>query len=254
MITGPAQPCCWRPDTRFWVMHLALPLVAAVTVLTLLEQTSIDLWLADRWFALEGGVWAWRDHWLAYDVIHHDGKQALLAFGLVILALIALSFRIPGLRRWRLPMSYLLVGMAVLPSLIASSKRFSPVPCPWDLARYGGDVHYLRTFEHTFGLTEAGHCFPSGHASGGFALLALYFAAYLYARRPALFLLPGLLVGTVFALGQQARGAHFLSHDLWSLSLCWFGALGLFLLFRPGQWPGPIARRQAPTWLAWSAA
>jgi len=144
--------------------------------------------------------------------------------------------------------------MALLPASIAWSKRLSPVACPWDLARYGGDSTYLRTFEYSFGLADAGHCFPAGHASGGFALLALYFAAYLYARRPALFLLPGLLVGTVFALGQQARGAHFLSHDLWSLSLCWFGALGLFLLFRPGRWPGPIARCGAAMRLAWRTA
>jgi len=139
------------------------------------------------------------------------------------------------------------------PGLYAALALFGYFPIG-DLTRYGGDTAYLRTFEHSFGLSEAGHCFPSGHASGGFALLALYFAAYLYARRPALFLLPGLLVGTVFALGQQARGAHFLSHDLWSLSFCWFGALGLFLLFRPDRWPGPIARCGAPMRLAWSTA
>lgn len=254
MISDPVQPCCWRPDQRFWVIHLALPLAAAVMLLTLLEQTSVDLWLADRWFALEGGAWAWRDHWLAYDVIHHHGKQLVIGFGLAVLAVIGLSFRVARLSRWRLPMTYLLTSMALLPALIAWFKRISPVPCPWDLTRYGSYTEYLRTFEHSFGPSDAGHCFPSGHASGGFALLALYFAAYLYARHPALFLLPGLLVGTVFALGQQARGAHFLSHDLWSLSLCWFGALGLFLLFRPGRWPGPIARCRALTGLAWSAA
>lgn len=254
MNSDPIQPSSWRPDRGFWLTHLAIPLAAAVTLLTLLEQTSVDLWLADRWFALEGGAWAWRDHWLAYDVIHHLGKQMVIAFGLVVLTLIALSFRLARLRRWRLPLTYLLTGTAMLPALIAGSKRASPVACPWDLIRYGGETAYQRTFEHSFGLTGAGHCFPSGHASGGFALLALYFAAYLYARRPELFLLPGLLVGTVFALGQQARGAHFLSHDLWSLSLCWFGALGLFLLFRPGRWPGPIARCGAATQLAWKAA
>jgi membrane-associated PAP2 superfamily phosphatase len=254
MYSDPMQPSCWRPDLRFWLLHLALPLAVALALLTLLERTSVDMWLADRWFALEGGMWAWRDHWLAYDVIHHHGKQLVIAFGLLVLALIALSFRLARLRRWRLPMTYLLTGMALLPALIAWFKRISPVACPWDLTRYGGETDYLRTFDYSFGFTDAGHCFPSGHASGGFALLALYFAAYLYVRRPALFLLPGLLVGTVFALGQQARGAHFLSHDLWSLSLCWFGALGLFLLFRPGRWPGPIARCGEPVRLAWSAA
>ena len=254
MISDLAQPCGWRPDKRFWLIHLAVPLAVALALLSVFEQTQADLWLADRWFALEGGMWAWRDHWLAYDVIHHYGKQMVIAFGLLVLALIALSFRLPRLRHWRLPMTYLLTAMALLPASIAWFKRISPVPCPWDLTRYGGDMGYLRTFEHAFGFTDAGHCFPAGHASGGFALLALYYAAYLYARRPALFLLPGLAVGAVFALGQQARGAHFLSHDLWTLSWCWFGALGLFLLFRPGRWPGPIARCGEPMRLVWRTA
>lgn len=244
MISGAGAPSCWRPDKNFWVTHLLLPLVAAITLLTLFERTAIDLWLADKWFELEGGHWAWRDHWLTYDIIHHRGKQMVIACGLLLLSMIALSFHLPRLRNWRLPMTYLLTSMALVPALIARSKRFSPVPCPWDLERYGGTALYQHSLNYSFGPAEIGHCFPSGHASGGFALLAVYFTTYLYTRRPVLALLPGLVVGSVFALGQQARGAHFLSHDLWSLSLCWFGALGLFLLFRPHRWPGPIARRK----------
>jgi membrane-associated PAP2 superfamily phosphatase len=30
-----------------------------------------------------------------------------------------------------------------------------------------------------------------------------------------------LLVGTAFSIGQEARGAHFLSHDLTSAALSW---------------------------------
>jgi membrane-associated PAP2 superfamily phosphatase len=243
MISDKGAPPPWRFDARFWATHLLVPLLAAVALLTLLERSAIDLWLADRWYALGGHRWALRDHWLTYDVIHHHGKQMIIGFGLVVLTLIALSFRAGRLRNWRLPLSYLLTSMVLLPALITRAKRYSTVPCPWDLTRYGGDAVYEHTLSYSPGISEFGHCFPSGHASGGFALLALYFTACLYARRPALFLLPGLIVGFTFALGQQARGAHFLSHDLWTLSLCWFGALALFLLFRPQHWPG--ARRVA---------
>lgn len=203
MISDHGVPSAWRPDTRFWVAHLVLPLLVAAMLLTFVERSGIDLWLADQWFAVEGHRWAWRDHWLTYDVIHHFGKQMIIGFGLLLLTLIALGYRTARLRRWRMPLSYLL------------------------------------TFGYSPGVTAFGHCFPSGHSSGGFALLAIYFAAFPYTRRPALFLLPGLVIGFIFALGQQARGGHFLSHDLWTLSLCWFGALALFLLFRPQRRPGP---------------
>lgn len=226
----------WRADGSFWLFHLALPLLVATGVLYLLENSALDLWLADRWFAAEGFRWALQDHWLTNDVIHHHGKQLIIALWLTALAAWGASFRRPRLERWRRPLGYLLVSMALLPALIAHFKHYSPVPCPWDLLRYGGDVSYQHSLDYNFGPTDQGHCFPAGHASGGFALLSLYFAACPYARRPWLFLIPGLVVGLTFGLGQQARGAHFISHDVWTLSLCWFGALALFLLFRPHEW------------------
>ncbi len=41
----------------------------------------------------------------------------------------------------------------------------------------------------------------------------------------------GLVAGLIFGISQQLRGAHFLSHDLWSLTICWLVALGFFYLF-----------------------
>lgn len=234
----------WRAGRTFWLNHFWLPLLLATAVLFLMEQTRLDLWLADQWYALEGGQWAWRNSWISYELIHHHGKQLIIAIGLGALSLAILSFIRPRWRSWRAPMFYLFTTMAVVPALIASFKHISPVDCPWDLSRYGGDLPYVRTFAHSFGPTELGHCFPAGHASGGFILLALYFAALPFVRKPAPFLLPGVLVGWTFALGQQSRGAHFLSHDLWTLSLCWFGALGMFLLFRPSRWHQPAVKER----------
>ncbi|MEJ8566436.1 phosphatase PAP2 family protein [Elongatibacter sediminis] len=229
----------FHPTAGFWVRHLVIPLLCAAIVLSMLEQTSFDLWLADRWYALEGGAWAWRNHWLTYDIIHHRGKQMVIGFGLLILLVTGLTFRVDRIAHWRMPLAYLFCSMAVVPALIAWSKHYSGVPCPWHLERYGGTEVYRHNLEYAVGAAQGGHCFPAGHASGGFALLALYFAVLPFARKPLIALIPGLVVGTVFALGQQARGAHFISHDLWTLSLCWFGALALFFAFRPWRWPRP---------------
>ena len=37
-----------------------------------------------------------------------------------------------------------------------------------------------------------------------------------------------LLLGVVYSAGQWARGVHFLSHDVWSLAICWFVALAYY--------------------------
>jgi membrane-associated PAP2 superfamily phosphatase len=67
-----------------------------------------------------------------------------------------------------------------------------------------------------------GHCFPAGHASTGFAFIAVYFglrqAGVLAARK---YLLMAVLAGFVLGLSQQMRGAHFMSHTLWTAWLCW---------------------------------
>jgi len=41
----------------------------------------------------------------------------------------------------------------------------------------------------------------------------------------------GLLLGVVFGMAQELRGAHFLSHDLWSLAVAWTCASLLYYGF-----------------------
>jgi membrane-associated PAP2 superfamily phosphatase len=69
-------------------------------------------------------------------------------------------------------------------------------------------------------------------------------------------LLAAILVGVVFSIGQQARGAHFLSHDLTSAAIAWFMLLALWrMLLAPaaerGQACPSISRlhwRERSTW------
>lgn len=231
-VPGPAG------GDRFLVVHAFWPLLAAGLLLSGFEFTGLDLWLADRWYALEGGRWALRQHWITADLLHEDARNLLLALGLcVILAALASMFWTP-LHRWRRSLWCLAATLVTVPLVIGLLKHLSPVPCPWSLQRYGGELPYRHLFQQAPGT--GGHCFPAGHASGGYALFGLYFAALPHVRRPALWLLPGLLSGLLLGLDQQLRGAHFLSHDVWTLFLSWFIALGLFTVIGRHRHPvGP---------------
>lgn len=69
--------------------------------------------------------------------------------------------------------------------------------------------------------------------------MALYF--FLLATRPRwrwVGLAVGVSLGVLFGATQQLRGAHFLSHDLWTAVICWACALGGYLLF---QGKDPVA-------------
>jgi len=77
---------------------------------------------------------------------------------------------------------------------------------------------------------RSGHCFPAAHASSGYALVALYFVfreRSTVLARAGLWI--GILCGVVFGAAQQARGAHFVSHDLWSAFIVWVIAASVYI-------------------------
>jgi membrane-associated PAP2 superfamily phosphatase len=77
---------------------------------------------------------------------------------------------------------------------------------------------------------QPGHCFPAAHASSGFALMAFYFVLRERHMRWAKVTLWGsILIGIAFGIAQQARGAHFLSHDVFSAFLVWMVSLSIYV-------------------------
>ena len=109
-------------------------------------------------------------------------------------------------------------------------KNATHIPCPWNYTRYGGEHIYIPLFDVIWGSSSV-RCFPSGHASGGYAWVCLYFFCLAYA--PTLrfkALITSLVLGATFGIAQQLRGAHFLSHDVWTLCLCWYTSLFYYWL------------------------
>lgn len=112
------------------------------------------------------------------------------------------------------------------------SKELTHVDCPWDLLRYGGENPYLKLFDPHPGNYKYGKCFPAAHAGVGHTFVALYF--FLAIIRPEwkwYGLAVGVTLGFIFGITQQIRGAHFLSHDVWTAAVCWFNSLGWYWFF-----------------------
>ncbi|WP_372012564.1 phosphatase PAP2 family protein [Pseudoxanthomonas fibrivorans] len=191
-----------------------------------------DRWLADAFFHLEGDRWALRDHWATAGLIHRGGKWASVLAGVAVLGLYLRSLRGRGRQALRRPLLYLLLATALGSTTVSVLKSVTHVDCPWDLARYGGHRAQAAPFAPPPAGVPPGRCYPAGHASAGYAWVALYFAARMW--RPRLRwrgLGLGIGAGVLFGLGQQLRGAHFLSHDIAALAVCWLVSLGLFGLF-----------------------
>jgi membrane-associated PAP2 superfamily phosphatase len=120
-------------------------------------------------------------------------------------------------------------------------KEVTNIDCPWDLTGFGGTHPYVHLFADRPDDLPHAACFPGAHSSSGFALMAFYFALRERRRSAALSALTiAIAVSAVFSFGQEARGAHFVSHDLWSAFVVWFVQLALYAwAFRGELWPRP---------------
>ncbi|MGE6779561.1 phosphatase PAP2 family protein [Vreelandella titanicae] len=214
-----------KPLVTVWLLFLA-----AMSVFSVL---GIDFSLADFIYHLQGNTWAWKDTLITQDILHKGGKWLSLAMGLATLLLLILSTTATRLKDYRTPLFYLFSATLVSALLVATIKHLVSMECPWDLIRYGGERNFIGLLDIRPPVMPASACFPAGHASAGYTWIALYFflAATLPRWRWAGLVL-GLGLGLTFGTTQQLRGAHFLSHDLWTIMICWTVsfALSRFLL------------------------
>ena len=242
---GVALPGAWHPRSRlcdgaaFHVLHLWVPVIVFLALTTLLMGLHWDFWLADRLYALEGHAWTLQSAYVTQDLLHASGRQASKNAWFVLLLVLLISLFAPPVRQWRRPLAYLLLATLLSTVAVGALKRYTNMDCPWDLLRYGGSHSYYGLLTDRPPSLGRAQCFPGGHASAGYAWIALYFFFSATRRRWRWWGLGfGLATGFLFGIAQQLRGAHFLSHDLWALMICWLVALALQRLMLCGR-PAP---------------
>jgi len=194
-------------------------MLLAFAILWIGNFTNLDMVLADHYYNFTTGKFPWKRDWFVAVLMHYWLRTILIVFGLgFILWEIAEWLRPKSSPVTRYRLAVVAISAALVPSTIAVLKRFSSSHCPWDIDRYGGDYPYIRLLEEWPAGMEAGQCMPAGHASSALWLAAL--AVFWLPRNPAVAFAVytgGLLLGFGLGWAQQMRGAHFLTHTLWSV-------------------------------------
>jgi membrane-associated PAP2 superfamily phosphatase len=216
----------------FWRVHLWWPLLAFTVVFGVLEVFSLDRVIARDWyFNVHTGTWlgAGSGQWWARGLLHTGGRWVVRAVAGAALGLWLLSFGVARLRPWRRSAGFVLLSMLVAMLIVGGLKAVTNVDCPWDLAGFGGHSPYITLFADRPDALARAQCFPGAHASSGFALFSFYFVFRDRSRRVARWMLGAAIgVGVAFSIGQEARGAHFFSHDFTSAAIVWFVQLALY--------------------------
>lgn len=227
-----SSPRIAAPRLRLLVF-LVLLLAGAIA---LFELTELDLAVQDRCYDSAQGRWLVDAEAPLGRLVFYNGPKAALFP--VALALLALAF---GPAKWRERFAVdrrglfaAILTLATVPALAGIGKNTTNTFCPSEIRRYGGDVPYVKLCEpypSDDRPERRGHCFPAGHASGGFALAGLFWLrASRRWRQGALAL--GLAAGWWMGGYQMLKGAHYLSHTVVTMLLAWIVLLAWGTLLR----------------------
>lgn len=212
--------------------HAFWPALAFAAAFAIIAAFDLDRRISHAWFYdISSGTWSGQGAgaWWAKDLAHSGGRWLVRLVAFVALLFWLLSFRLPRLLRLRRPAAYAFLAILVATVLVGSLKAVTNVDCPWDLAEFGGDRPFVELLADRPDWLPRAACFPGAHASSGFALMFGYFLLREHSRRASrLALVAGASVGLAFAFAQEARGAHFVSHDLASAAIVWFVQLLMY--------------------------
>jgi membrane-associated PAP2 superfamily phosphatase len=193
--------------------------LALLPLLVAWDFSGADMKIEAHWGGSAG--FALRSNWWMEKILHEGARSIGWFF---LLALVLSIWRPWGALRTLATIDRVGVFGSVLCALlsVAIIKGISQTSCPWDLQVFGGLAPYVSHWDFWQRDGGGGHCFPAGHASTGFAFMAAYFGLKQNKAPAALaWLLGALLVGFALGISQQMRGAHFMSHTLWTAWLCW---------------------------------
>ena len=206
-------------------------LTVVLAALYFLTVTVVPFEALDRSLArllFNYGTAGWSDAWLWAVPLYGGAKWT---GGLIVAAV--LFFAVKAYRTNRQPLADALIRTlaAVLLSLglMLLMKNFSGVACPWSLPEFSAiHAEVITPFSWLFtDVSSQGRCWPAGHASTGFCLFGLFFAARRLKKPWAGWVFTAvLLFGSLCAFDRMLQGAHFLSHSVASL-LMEFAVAGL---------------------------
>jgi membrane-associated PAP2 superfamily phosphatase len=212
------------------IAWLAMCLVIPLLLVLAWDSTSLDSTVA-HWYGTSAGF-AWKDNALLVNIFHIGIRRACV--GIALHCILAIWWPLgPWRRCTRRQRAWLACNIWVCAVGVAALKSVSLTSCPWDLQMFGDKASYVWHFASKLqtaagavagvGIDSGpGHCFPSGHASSFFSFFPVFWLIHLYNPCRAWQVLAFVAVfGLMLSWVQVIRGAHFPSHVLWTMWLCW---------------------------------
>ena len=205
--------------------QLLLTSITIVVCLIVFEFSGIDLLIEDFFFDVQLNCWMIDRHNALLKFVFYDSVKGLYVLFMLSLLAVLIFFRKSNwVKANRQGLLIVFLSVVFVPLIIGTLKSTTNVPCPKNIEHYGGNYPYVTvttSYPASFHQSSNIECYPAGHASGGFALMALFFLFNRPSTRRRM-LIASIATGWVIGTYKMLIGDHFLSHTVMSMLLAWF--------------------------------
>lgn len=218
--------------------QLALTALTLIMTVLLFNALDIDLWVQDHFYNAELQQWILDKDQKIARLIFYDGiKRVYIVFALALAVALVFFRNHTRIQAYRQGLLIVLLSSLAVPLVVGGLKSITHIPCPRHITHYNGSyphVTLLSSYPANFETRAAARCFPAAHASGGFALLSLFFL-FKTRRHKIMGLATAMTLGWSTGIYKMLIGDHFLSHTLVTMLLAWLIILTIAGLVHSSQ-------------------
>lgn len=217
---------------------------ALIVAVIFFGVSGTDIWVQNHFYNSVTHQWILDREDPVLSFIFYDGiKRLIIIFNVLVLIALVVWWKKPFLNKYRKGLLIVLLSSIFVPVIVGSLKATTNIPCPKNLEIYGGVYPHTCVWEKypsTFCNQKKIKCWPAGHASGGFALLSLYYL--FHKRRAKIVAVSGVMVlGWSMGTYKMLIGDHFLSHTVITMIMAWLIISIIVALFSRLERRGIIA-------------
>ena len=204
--------------------QIAITFLLLVGTILFFEFTNVDLWVQNLFYNFHTHTWLVdRDDKLLKTIFYTGIKKVLIAVAVLLLFSLAFYKKYKIIDRYKKGIMIVVLSAIFVPLTVGALKAMTNTPCPKNTDIYGGsypEVKVLESYPKGFKEKKRIKCWPAGHASGGFALLSLFFLFKTPKNRKRAIIF-AMVVGWSMGLYKMFIGDHYLSHTIVTMILAW---------------------------------
>ena len=204
--------------------HILITAILLISVIAIFQFTDLDIFIQSFFYNFDTKNWLIDKDEPILKFFFYDGiKNLLILFAVNILIFLIFLRKKELIQEYKKGLIIVLLSAIFVPVIIGSLKAISNTPCPCNIVNFNGTYPETKVFDSypkDFIQTSKAKCWPAGHASGGFALMALFFL-FKTPKNQKRALVVALVIAWSMGLYKMLLGDHFLSHTIITMIMAW---------------------------------